>query len=133
MASPIPTAELYSDITDDFDIHPIKRDLIRFVNESAVKRSIRNLIYTSKTERFFRPTLGCGIKNYLFEPPSPITANDIRSEIEQTISNFEKRVRNLSVSVTLNSAEDGYNVRVLFYQVNVPTQQSLTVNLERIR
>jgi len=68
---------IYSDILSNFNIHPIKKDLVRLTNEEAVKKSIINLIFTNKGERPFQPFIGSSIRQYLFELMSPQVQNDI--------------------------------------------------------
>lgn len=124
---------VYSDVTDDFSVHPIKQDLVRVVNELDVKQSIRRLILTRRTERFFNPLLGCGLESYLFEPLTPITAISIQSEIIQIINNFEPRARLMSVIVTPLYDQNSFLVQVTFYIINNSQPVSLTVTLERVR
>jgi len=67
------TTTYYSDIPTNFDVHPVKEDLVLVTNESAVKRSIRNLLLTDPYERFFNPLIGSGIRQTLFENVSKDT------------------------------------------------------------
>jgi phage baseplate assembly protein W len=125
--------ELYSDFLIDFDVHPTRKDLVRVVNDEAVKRSIRNLIMTSQMERRFKPRLGGGIRRCLFEHLHPQVALVLKRNIEQTITNHEKRANLINVSVTPNHAEDAYQVVIVFYTINRATPTTLELTLERIR
>lgn len=127
------TDVIYSDILMDFDIHPVKKDVVRTINETAVKRSIRNLILTGQGERLFQPNIGSNVKQYLFEPATPHTAYDIKQAIEQTINNYETRAELIGVKVTPNFTEDSYNVVIVFNIKNKPTPITLNIDLERIR
>ena len=135
MPSPLfaKTQETYSDILPDFDIHPVKKDLVRLVDEAAVKRSLRNLMATQKTSRFFNVNLGAGIKQYLFEPMSDVTAEALRSEVETTINNYEPRVQLTKVAVEPDYDHNCYDVQIYFYLLNRPDPFSLSVTLDRIR
>ena len=48
----------YSDLDLDFQINPITGDINRKTGTDAVKRSIRNLIFTNYYERPFKSELG---------------------------------------------------------------------------
>ena len=47
----------YKDISMSFGINPITDDIITLKNETAISRSIRNLVLTNQGERFFEPDL----------------------------------------------------------------------------
>ena len=57
----------FKDISLSFQKNPITNDIITLKNQTAISRSIRNLIFTQLGERFFRPRLGSRINGSLFE------------------------------------------------------------------
>ena len=57
----------------------------------AVKRALRNLVQTNFYERPFQPELGCGIRELLFEPFTPLTKVFLERKIEEVIVNYEPR------------------------------------------
>lgn len=133
MSNTITKEVIYSDFLTDLDPHPVKQDLVRVVNEASVKRAIRNLLFINKTERFFRPEVGSSIRKYLFEPMSPFTATSLKSEIDQTLRNYEPRINLLSVQVIPAYEQNSYLVRLVFYIINKPDPINYNVSLERIR
>ena len=46
----------FKDISLSFSPHPVTKDLPVLTNERAIVRSVRNLVETIPTERFFSPT-----------------------------------------------------------------------------
>ena len=88
----------FKDISLSFVPHPVTKDLPVLVNERAIARSVRNLVETIPTERFFNPDLGSEVRSSLFGFCDYGTASIISSQIEQTIENYEPRVDNLNVS-----------------------------------
>ena len=76
-----------------FQVNPLTDDLIAIKNQTAISRSIRNLVLTAPGERFFNNELGSRVNELLFETVDDITAASIKSEIENTIQNYEPRVR----------------------------------------
>lgn len=127
------TTELYSDFGTDLTAHPNSRDLSVLSNEFAVRRSIRNLVLTNRTERFFAPNIGADIRQMLFEPISDDTAMMISSNVREVIQNYEPRVRIINVEVTPNESDDSYRVNIYFYVVNVKEPTAVSVILKRVR
>lgn len=124
---------VYSDFTNNFDAHPVKKDLVRVLNEASAKRAIRNLLLIDKEERFFKPDVGSNIRASLFEPLTPFTAETLRSEVEEVIRNFEPRVQLVDVSVKPVYDMNAYSVTIVFYILNKADPVNYNVTLERIR
>ena len=71
----------FKDISLSLKVNPLNSDLIAIKNETAIARSIRNLILTDNGEKFFNPNLGSGVSGLLFEPITQLTASSIRTEL----------------------------------------------------
>ena len=71
----------FKDISLSFSPHPVTKDLPVLINERAIVRSVRNLVETIPTERFFQPLLGTDIRASLFENFSRTTVNIIEDQI----------------------------------------------------
>ena len=115
----------FKDISLSFDPHPITKDLPVLVNQQAIRRSIRNLVQTIPTERFFNPILGSDVRQSLFEFVDFGTASDIRDQILNTISNFEPRVNDVDVQVDPRPDENEFEITITFDIIGqeIPTQQ----------
>ena len=115
----------FKDISLSFDPHPITKDLPVLVNQQAIRRSIRNLVQTIPTERFFNPILGSDVRQSLFEFVYFGTASVIRDQILNTISNFEPRVNDVDVQVDPRPDENEFEITVIFNIIGqeIPTQQ----------
>jgi len=92
----------FLDVSASFQINPINNDVIVTRNENAIARALRNLIFTLPGEKPFQPLIGSNVSGLLFENLDRLTASSIKSEIEQTVNNFEPRVSLSSVKVTPN-------------------------------
>ena len=55
-------SRIFKDISLSFDMHPVTKDIVALKNEDAIKKSIRNIIQTMPSERFFNPSFGSDIK-----------------------------------------------------------------------
>lgn len=124
---------IYSDFTINFDPHPVTGDLIRFVNDAAVKRAVRAIIFTNRGERFFQPNFGSGIKKLLFEPMTPQTTLAMKKAIEDSLKNFEPRVSQLNINVSPDYPNEAYNVSIQFFIINIVNPVILNLTLERLR
>ena len=96
----------YEDLDLDFIAHPTTGDITTKSDLEAVKRSVRNLVLTSKYERPFQPFLHSGIRGMLFEPLTAITAFSIRQNIIDVIKQYEPRASLMNVRVTADSEKN---------------------------
>ena len=115
----------FKDISLSFTPHPVTKDLPILKNENAIKRSVRNLVQTIPTERFFNSVLGSDVRSSLFEFVDYGTASTIQDQIEIVIENFEPRVENLTVEVLPVPDLNEFEVTVFFDIVGqeIPTQE----------
>ena len=127
-------SKAFKDISLTFVPHPVTKDLPVLINERAIVRSVRNLVETIPTERFFNSLLGTDIRGSLFENFSRNTAIIIEDQVRETVNNFEPRVDNVSVEVNSSVDTNTLDVKVLFDIVGLeqPTQ-SFTFILEPTR
>ena len=118
-------SRVYKDIDLSFVPHPITKDLKILKNESAIRRSVRNIVQTIPTERFFNPILGSDVHKSLFDFVDFGTASTIQDQIEIADNNFEPRVDNLNVFVNPSPDENTFEVTVSFDIVGqeFPTQE----------
>ena len=125
----------YSDIDLDLTPHPITGDVAYKFDTEAVKRSIRNLVFTGKFDKPFHPEISCGVRDLLFELSTPVTAALISKSIEDCINTYEPRVNLYEVGV-VSTDEHTYQVTILYSIINNPDPvdtQELEFSLERIR
>jgi phage baseplate assembly protein W len=125
--------KLYSDIDFTFTRKPVTNDIALSYDEMAVVRSVRNLLLTNNYERPFNPELGSNINTLLFEPISPITAESLRIEIENTIKNYEPRASLKNIVVSVTPDQNAYEVSLEFYIENATLPTTVTLLLERNR
>jgi len=124
----------FKDISLSFVPHPVTKDLPILKNESAIRRSIRNLVETIPTERFFNSLLGSEVRSSLFDFVDYGTAVVIQDQIRTTINNFEPRVSNVRVDVEPQPDQNTFEVTVIFDIIGqeFPTQE-FTFILEATR
>ncbi len=127
------TTRTFRDLDLNFTIHPVRKDVDVHMDSYAVINSVKNLVLTNFYERPFRPNIGSNIRNLLFENASPLVANQIERAIQETVTNYEPRVSVKTVSAIPSSDENGYNVKMEFYIVNMTTPITIDFYLQRIR
>ena len=124
----------FKDISFSFSPHPVTKDLPVLLNERAIVRSVRNLVETIPTERFFNSLLGTDIRDSLFENFTPTTVTVIEDQVRETIRNFEPRVGEINVEVDARPDNNELEVKVLFDIVGLEAPiQSFTFLLEPTR
>lgn len=104
----------FKDISLSFEPHPITNDLPILKNESAIRRSVRNIVQTIPTEKFFNSSFGSDVRSSLFEFVDFGTALIIKNQIETSINNFEERINNLIVEVDPNPDQNSFEVNIIF-------------------
>ena len=123
----------FRDIDLDFNRNTVTNDVNVVEDVIAVKRSIRNLVQTNFYERPFRPELGCGIRELLFEPFTPMTKIFLERKIEEVIINYEPRVQLQNIAVDDDQDRNRLVVDIYFYVVGVPGPQIVQTFLQRVR
>ena len=123
----------YKDLNLNFQAHPVTKDLVKRTGNSAIIGAIRNLLLTNRFEKPFQPNFGSRVRGLLFEEVSFIIANIIKTEIENTITNFEPRVTIDSLTVQAQPDENRYAVYLSFYTNNLEAPVTINLFLEKVR
>jgi len=111
----------YKDLSMSFKSNPLNEDLIGLKDQSAIARSIRNIVYTLPGEKFFDSDFGSEISATLFENLDDVSALTIRDEIEYIINTYEPRVKLLNVDSMANYDNNEYNVMITYQIIGSDT------------
>jgi len=114
----------FKDISLSFSPHPVTKDLPVLSNERAIIRSVRNLVETIPTERFFNPILGTDVRDTLFGNYDRAEVMMLEDQIRETLGNFEPRVSNVGATVKARPDDNNLDITV-FFDINgldIPTQ-----------
>lgn len=124
----------FKDISLSFNMHPVTKDITAIKNSDAIRRSIRNIVQTVPSERFFNPDFGSEVKSSLFEFVDIGTASVLESQIRIAIENFEPRVTNYTVEVNPRPDLNSFEITVFFQIVGLDTPlQQFSYILEATR
>ena len=123
----------YADLDLDFKINPITGDINRKKGNDAIKRSIRNLIFTNYYERPFNSSIGSDVPSLLFENVDVITASLLEDAIAKLINIYEPRVQLTSLAVFADIDNYGFNIQLEYVILNTETPATFNLFLEKIR
>ena len=124
----------FKDISLSFKRHPVTNDILALRNEDAIKRSVRNLVETINEERFFNPLLGSRVRESLFEVPDNTIRATLKSQIENSILNFEPRVNLTDVIINHPNDTNDLEVTVVYDIIGQEaTPQEITFILQPTR
>ena len=115
----------FKDISLSFVPHPVTKDLPVLKNENAIRRSVRNIVETIPTEKFFDSDFGSDVYKSLFDFVDFGTASIIQDQIKTCIDNFEPRVNNVNVEVNPQPDDNSFECTVIFDIIGqeFPTQE----------
>ncbi len=104
----------FKDISLSFEPHPVTKDLPVLKNERAITRSVRNIVETIPTEKFFNSIFGSDVYRSLFDFVDFGTASIIQEQIKTALNNFERRINNVKVEVEPRPDDNNFEVTVIF-------------------
>ena len=104
----------FKDISLSFEPHPVTKDLPVLKNERAIIRSVRNIVETIPTEKFFNPLFGSDVYRSLFDFVDFGTASIIQEQIKTSLKNFEKRINNVKIEVEPRPDNNDFEITVIF-------------------
>ena len=119
------SGEGFKDVSMSFSKNPLTNDVVTIKDRTAIARSLRNIVFTRRGEKFFQPDFGSRLSESLFENVSGATALAIRDEIDRSITNFEPRVILRNVKVKPNFSNNEMDVTIVYTIIGVdsPPQQ----------
>ena len=110
----------FKDISLSFKRHPVTNDIISLKNEDAIKRSIQNIVLTMVGEKAFVPYFGTNVNDSLFNLNTSVEAVGLKEQITTAINNFEPRVNNLNVTVTIDADSNDMYATIEYDIIGLP-------------
>ena len=111
----------FKDINLSFKRHPVTNDVVTIRNEDAIKRSVRNIIFTILGEKPFEPNFGSVINESLFDLNTNLNEIRVSDEIRSSLLNYEPRISNIDVTVTVAPDTNEMNCTVQYDITGIPT------------
>ena len=110
----------FKDINLSFKRHPVTNDVLTVSNEDAIKRSVKNIIFTILGEKPFEPNFGSVISRSLFDLNTNLNEIRISDEIQQSLLNYEPRIDNIVVTASIYPDSNELNCTVQYDIVGIP-------------
>ena len=110
----------FKDINLSFKRHPVTNDVITVSDEDAIKRSVKNIIFTILGEKPFLPLFGSVINQSLFDLNTNLNEIRISDEIKQSLLNYEPRIDNVVVTASIYTDSNELNCIVQYDIVGIP-------------
>ena len=117
----IVASRAFRDINLSFKRHPVTNDLVSIRDEDAIKRSIKNIIFTILGEKPFEPNFGSVINDALFDLNTDLNEIRIQDEITSSLKEYEPRISNIIVTVTVAPDTNEMNCTVQYDIVGLST------------
>ena len=117
-------SKTFKDINLSFKRHPVTNDVVAIRNEDAIKRSVKNIVFTILGEKPFDPTFGSVVNDALFELSTSLNEIRISDEITSSLNRYEPRIDNVVATATVypDSNEMNFVVQYDITGLSVPTQ-----------
>ncbi len=110
----------FKDINLSFKRHPVTNDVVTIRDEDAIKRSVRNIIFTILGEKPFEPDFGSVVNESLFDLTTNLSEIRISDEITSSLNNFEPRIDNIEVLVQVSPDTNEMNTTVQYDIIGIP-------------
>ena len=111
----------FKDINLSFKRHPVTNDVVTVRNEDAIKRSVKNIIFTILGEKPFSPNFGSVINESLFDLNTSLSEIRVSDEISASLLNHEPRIDNIVVTVSISPDTHEINCIVQYDIVGIPS------------
>ena len=110
----------FKDINLSFKRHPVTNDVVAIRDEDAIKRSVKNIIFTILGEKPFEPLFGSVINDALFDLSTNLSEVAVADEITSSLLNHEPRIADIDVTVTVAADTNEMNCTVQYTIVGIP-------------
>ena len=114
-------SKAFKDINLSIKRHPVTNDVVAIRDEDAIKRSVKNIIFTTLGEKPFVPQFGSVINESLFDLNTELSEIRITDEIRSSLLNYEPRIDNVVVNVTVAPDTNEMNCTVQYDITGIPT------------
>ena len=111
----------FKDINLSFKRHPVTNDVVAIRDEDAIKRSVKNIVFTTLGEKPFQPNFGSVINESLFDLSTNLNEVRVTDEITTALVNYEPRISNIDVTVSVYPDSNELNATVQYDIIGVPS------------
>ena len=118
-------SKAFKDINLSFKRHPVTNDVVAIRDEDAIKRSVKNIVFTTLGEKPFVPQFGSVVNESLFDLNTELSEIRVADEIRSSLLNYEPRISDIRVTVRIAPDTNEMNCTVQYEIVGLstPTQE----------
>ena len=117
----------------DSDGTNLRADIFKKTNAGAVKQAIRNLLLTNFTERPFMHRFGGNLSDMLFRLSTEVDDANLESDIARAIQTYEPRAQVLGINSVVSPNNHEVRITVRFLVIATLQQDTVELNLTRLR
>ena len=119
------SSRAFKDINLSFKRHPVTNDVVTIRDEDAIKKSVKNIIFTILGEKPFEPNFGSIVNQSLFELNTTLNEIRVSDDIKASLKNYEPRISDIRVAVRIAPDTNEMNCTVQYEIVGLstPTQE----------
>jgi len=122
------------DLDLNFSKNPITSDVSLLINNNAIKRSLKNLVYFNLLEKPFNPQINAGLRSLLFELNDPFIQLDIEERLKTLIEKYEPRVTLNRLKFDENRFDKNSLDLTIYFSVSGQDNiDGTTVTIKRVR
>ena len=122
------------DLDLNFSRNPITSDVSLLINNNAVKRSLRNLVFFNFLEKPFNPHIDAGLRSLIFEMNDPFIQLDLEESLRAIIENYEPRVTLHKLKFAENRFDSNSLDLTIYFSVSGQDNiDGTTVTIKRVR
>ena len=100
-------------------------DLVAIKNEDAIKRSVKNIIFTILGEKPFSPNFGSFVTQSLFDLTTGYDSITLEDEIKNVLYRFEPRIDNVKIDVSIYPDSNEVNATIQYDIVGEPSPSQI--------
>ncbi len=115
----------FKDINLSFKRHPVTNDLVTIKNEDAIKRSVKNIIFTILGEKPFSPDFGSFVSESLFSLNTEFDSITLEDEIKNVLYRFEPRIDNVKIDISIYPDSNEVNATIQYDIVGEPSPSQI--------
>ena len=118
-------SKAFKDINLSFKRHPVTNDVIAIRDEDAIKRSVKNIIFTILGEKAFSPEFGSFVTQSLFDLTTGYDSITLEDEIKNVLYRFEPRIDNVKIDISIYPDSNEVNATIQYDIVGEPSPSQI--------
>lgn len=101
-----------------------------YLSKDAIKTNLINLLLTGTGERYLNPTLGSGLRSFIFENINEASLLRIKSEVRQSIEIYFPNVSIQTLELTSQPDTNSVMFFIKYMIVDTDIEDEITINVE---